>query len=396
MDMSERNNTRDISSIVDNTIVVHPYYQTAHAQITEPTRFVAMSHYYRWRWLRQIGPVGNAILLELRGRCYNNPSTGEKRDVVIAAQRELAEAIGISVDTLQRQLGRPGREADPKANSVLRLFVWTEERYERGGSGRVRQLENVYHVSMDDPVHTEDEERLEALVEEYGRQAQEAALRQKEGRKQIIRAQDQSSLTSHIPPGPQFAALRDDSRKETQPEPHFAVTPCRKMRQGSPQNAVLSEESLLFFTKEESTKTTLNVGEGSFDFVTLGEEMAPFSESMPAQTKLPQSTFEKGLDKSAEALVKELKDWGSERRHHQLLSVCDQHGLSYLSAQALRSTRDRISRESKLGVLEKPGAYYQSVLIKLLEAHQVFVPKVGEDDVEEVRRLARQSLGLES
>jgi hypothetical protein len=405
-------------SVVDSALVVHPYYQTAHAQITEPTRFVAMSHYYRRQWLRQMGPVGTAILLELRGRCYNNPATGERRDVVIAAQRELAEAIGISVDTLQRQLGRPGREDDPKANIVLRLFVWTEERYERGGSGRVRQLENVYHVSMDDPVHPDDEERLKALVEEYGRQAQEAVLRKSEGRKQIIRAPERDSLTSHPPPEPQIAVLRGGSKKRTPPEPQFAVGGHRNLRQGLPQIAVLSEESLLFITKE-FTKTTLNVREGSFDFVTLGEEQALFSDPTPArtdppqsnlpqsnlsqtelpQTELPQtgllqSAFDNGLDKSAAALVQELRDWGSERRHRQLLSVCDQHRLSHLTAEALRSTRDRLSRESKLGVLEKPGAYYQSVLIKLLEAHQVFVPRADEDDPSEVQRLVRESLNL--
>jgi hypothetical protein len=390
--MSEINNTRDIGSIV-NTTVVHPYYQTAHAQITEPTRFVAVSHYYRRRWLRQMGPVGTAILLELRGRCYNNPATGERRDVIVAAQRELSEAIGVSVDTLQRQLGRPGREDDPKANSVLRLFVWTEERYERSGSGRVRQLENVYHVSMDDPIHPDDEERLEALVEEYGRQTQEAALRQKEGRKQIIRAQDPSPLPSLDPPEPQIAVLRTDSKKEAQPEPQFAAGGHRKLRQGSPQIAVLSEESLLFFTQKEFTQTTLNVGERSFDFVTLEEEVS-FPGPMPAQANLPQSVFDEGLDKNVEALVQELKDWGSERRHRQLLSVCDQHGLSHLSMQALASTRDRISRESKRGVLEKPGAYYQSVLIKLLETHQVFVPRADEEDPDEVQRLVRESLKL--
>ena len=96
---------------------------------------------------------------------------------------------------------------------------------------------------------------------------------------------------------------------------------------------------------------------------------------MPAQANLPQSVFDEGLGKNAEALVQELKDWGSERRHRQLLSVCDQHGLSHLSMEALRSTRDRTNRESKRGVLENLGAYYQSVLIKLLETHQVFVPK---------------------
>jgi len=47
-------------------------------------------------------------------------------------------------------------------------------------------------------------------------------------------------------------------------------------------------------------------------------------------------------------------------------------------------------------VLEKPGAYYQRVLVQLLERHQIFVPTSGEDDPTEVARPARISLGLES
>ena len=230
-------------------IVIHPHYQTAHAQITEPTRFVAMSHYYRHRWLREMGPVGTAILLELRGRCFNNPTTGERRDTVVAAQKELAEAIGISVDTLQRQLGRPGQDEDAKANAALRRFIWAEERYQRSEVGRVRQLENIYHVSMDDPIHEDDEERLEALLEEYEQRAQEAAVRHQLRRKQILPAQEKVPLTVASTPEPQNAVLRSDVPKLTTPEPHFAVGGHRKMRQGSPQNAVLSEESLLLFTR---------------------------------------------------------------------------------------------------------------------------------------------------
>ena len=52
------------------------------------------------------------------------------------------------------------------------------------------------------------------------------------------------------------------------------------------------------------------------------------------------------------------------------------------------------SSEPKRGILEKPGAYYQRILIRLLEGHQVFVPTAGEEDAEEVRRQVRQSLGL--
>jgi len=42
--------------------------------------------------------------------------------------------------------------------------------------------------------------------------------------------------------------------------------------------------------------------------------------------------------------------------------------------------------------LEQPGAYYQRILLTLLEDHQAFVPRLGEPSAEEVYRLALQSL----
>lgn len=65
-----------------------------------------------------------------------------------------------------------------------------------------------------------------------------------------------------------------------------------------------------------------------------------------------------------------------------------------IAAMMPKTMRERLAKETRRGVVEKPGAYYQSVLIKLLETHQVFVPTAGEDDPEEVRRLVWESLGL--
>lgn len=133
---------------------------------------------------------------------------------------------------------------------------------------------------------------------------------------------------------------------------------------------------------------TLNVGE-AVNFV------APKDEAMPSSpNQVPPSLFDAHLTKEAAGIVEELRDWGSERRHRQLLSVCEQHGLSHLSNEALQATRQRLAKEKKQGVLEKPGAYYQRVLIQLLEKHQVFVPTSGEDDAEEVRDLVRRSFDL--
>ncbi len=126
------------------------------------------------------------------------------------------------------------------------------------------------------------------------------------------------------------------------------------------------------------------------------------AQKQPAQVQKPKeqksqarNIADESLNDPTASLVAELRDWGSERRHKQLLSICEEHGLSHLPSQALQATRQRLSREPKRGILEKPGAYYQRILIRLLEGHQVFVPTAGEEDAAEVKRLARMSLGLE-
>ena len=103
-----------------------------------------------------------------------------------------------------------------------------------------------------------------------------------------------------------------------------------------------------------------------------------------------RSALSEQLDIQAEALAAELKDQGSARRHRQLLDICEKHGLSALPVMALKAVRRRQEASATGAPLDKPGAYYQRILIGLLEEHQVFVPKAGEDDVEEVRRLARE------
>lgn len=148
--------------------------------------------------------------------------------------------------------------------------------------------------------------------------------------------------------------------------------------------------------KEKERERTLNVREEPTFVVAFGsdEALEPVNQHEPVSKKL-RSKRAQMLDKLVEAVVAELHDFGSERRHHQLLDICQKRNLDELPRQALAATRKRLASESAQGPLEKPGAYYQRVLIDLLEDHQVFVPKLGEGDPDEVRRLALASLGLE-
>ena len=159
---------------------------------------------------------------------------------------------------------------------------------------------------------------------------------------------------------------------------------------GGPKNAppYINKTKNLIPRKKRNIELTFNVRDQSNSVVGEGK-MSDDQSNRPSNNR-----FDAGLSNTAGRIVEELRDWGSERRHLQLVSVCERHGLSHLVDEALGATRQRLAKEQKRGVLEKPGAYYQSILIQLLEKNQVFVPTAGEDAAEEVRQLARQSLGL--
>ena len=159
---------------------------------------------------------------------------------------------------------------------------------------------------------------------------------------------------------------------------------------GGPKNVhpYINKTKNLIPRKKRNIELTLNVRDQSNPVVGEGK-MSDDQSNRPSSNR-----FDAGLSNAAGRIVEELRDWGSERRHLQLVSVCERHGLSHLVDEALGATRQRLAKEQKRGVLEKPGAYYQSVLIQLLEKNHVFVPTTGEDAAEEVRQLARQSLGL--
>jgi hypothetical protein len=52
-------------------------------------------------------------------------------------------------------------------NETLRRFVQVSQEWERdGATGRVRQVENLYKVAMDDPLTEADEVRLKQIIED--------------------------------------------------------------------------------------------------------------------------------------------------------------------------------------------------------------------------------------
>ena len=393
---------------------ISPYYIDARNAITQPDKMVFLSQYFRRSWMSALGPLGTAIVIYLRGACYYNRKSGETRDSVQMSQREIAVGCGCSVPTIKRELER---------NTALRRFVQISPEWERDGvSGRVRQLENHYKVAMDDPLTEIDKARLEEMVEERISQEQQVRLRSGERPRKPIRLkesspQTQTGLTACSKAGLHSAheevctdcsnavntairkqgTVREDQGlfDEAIPVAQFELLRPGAQIESTPiQNELLYIESLPKTTQKEQT---LNV-KRALNYVAWEQE-AGTENSAPDRT-VQHRLSNLGAANLSEStkIVEELRDWGSERRHQQLISVCEQHSLSHLPKQALGATRQRLAQETKLGVLEKPGAYYQKVLIKLLADHQVFIPTLaekGEDDPEDVRQLARISLGLE-
>ncbi|MGI8711377.1 MAG: hypothetical protein ACR2LA_10325 [Acidimicrobiales bacterium] len=160
-----------------------------------------------------------------------------------------------------------------------------------------------------------------------------------------------------------------------------------KLRLGGRRNAAaISETTPKVTNKDEST---LNVGH-DVNCVSFGEQGHGAFPPIKYLSENPRSLI---LDSLTAALVQELSDIGSEKRHRQLLDICERNGLDELPKQALLATRRRLAQEHEQGILEKPGAYYQKILIGLLEDHQVFVPPAGSrDEQASVRRLALDSL----
>ncbi|MBV9849946.1 MAG: hypothetical protein JO250_09770, partial [Armatimonadetes bacterium] len=172
------------------------------------------------------------------------------------------------------------------------------------------------------------------------------------------------------PPPPDAGGVPAQGAELPSCKPQICGLEGAEMPLASRKNAAAIPETTPKKTNKEIQ--TLNVGR-PLDFVGNSAEVGA-----PPRSPQPHSRQAQWLDKRAGELAAQLHDLGSQRRHRQLLSVCEQHGLWDLPAQALDATRRRLDAEGSHGPLEKPGAYYQRVLVALLNEHQVFVPTLAE------------------
>ena len=139
-------------------ISISPFYHSAVNEVTKPSSLVFVSHYFADRWMRDLGPVGAAIVIALRSHCYQNRATGELRNRIQLAVPQIAAEVGVSAKTVRREM---------ESNKTLQRFVQRREEYAPGPTPQsLRTDAYSYLVAMDDPVHPLDEERLQEAIRE--------------------------------------------------------------------------------------------------------------------------------------------------------------------------------------------------------------------------------------
>jgi len=152
--------------LTDGQIEIQPFYHDLRNEIVQPRNIIVETKYFWDKWKPRLGPTLTVIIMELRRRCYYNPETGERRDYCWPSLQTIADACGISVSTLQRELKRP----------EAKLFIRIEPRYIYNEKiSRMSRTSNIYYVAMDDPLLPEDKDRLkdeiaEQIIEKEGLQ----------------------------------------------------------------------------------------------------------------------------------------------------------------------------------------------------------------------------------
>ena len=192
-------------------ITVSPFYYSTVNEITKPNSLVFTSHYFVDRWMRDLGPVGAAIVVVLRSHCYQNRAKGELRNRIQLAVPQIAAEVGVSPKTIRREID---------ANKVLQKFIQRREEYAPGPTPQsLRTDAYSYLVAMDDPVHPLDQELLQESIREKaqrmekggGQDDAKARARQKQC------GQNQKSLGGQKPHGQNDHAIPGELVKLSTP-----------------------------------------------------------------------------------------------------------------------------------------------------------------------------------
>jgi hypothetical protein len=204
-----------------------PFYYDLKNSIIEPDKIVVSTQYFWDNWVPLLGPTLSVLIIRLRRYCYYNKITKEKRDWCYPDQIKLAKEIGVSADTVQRELNR----------DIAKHFVTRKSRYIYNETLKKKvRASDIYYIAMDDPLMSEDENKLAVM-------AAERILSQHMEKQQIIpKCQNDTQVKEksvNTPPKPQNAV--QVSKKDIN-------TPPPKPQNGTyiykPQNAVANVSTI--------------------------------------------------------------------------------------------------------------------------------------------------------
>lgn len=138
---------------------VHGVYADRRAEKLKPDQIVPVTQYFRKHWVGRLGPLLSWIVVDLRQRAYFNKRTRERRDHFFATLDDIAKAVGVTNDTVWRQLKRECHECEI-THPVIEHFVLSREPKYEMRSGKLICIGTSWRVRLDDPLTPEDERAL--------------------------------------------------------------------------------------------------------------------------------------------------------------------------------------------------------------------------------------------
>jgi hypothetical protein len=142
-------------AIPKDKLLLLPFYHELENEVKQPDRVRLQTDYFWRKWAPKLGPTLTVLIITLRSYCYYNKLTKERRDWCYPEQKTLADNVGVSVDTVQRELKKP----------IAQYFVTREPRYRYDDQlNRPVRTADTYHIAMDDPLTPEDLQEVANLA----------------------------------------------------------------------------------------------------------------------------------------------------------------------------------------------------------------------------------------
>lgn len=177
------------------TLQLSPFYWDLRNQLTRPWESVGqlVTKYFWRRWQPVLGPEYTVLIIQLRLLAADSNDPTQK--VVSVSHKELAELTGLSLRKMQRLLS-PEALRKPE-NWFLGRFLRIENRYAYDPRlGKKVRVANAYAVAIDDPIHPDEEDTINAEV----LKREQADLRAQGLDNQLPTPQLADALPSTLPP----------------------------------------------------------------------------------------------------------------------------------------------------------------------------------------------------